>query len=155
MSCCKKLEKIIIAGHEHFETSSACNQNHKRFSVVFKESKNQVKDHICRIRVDGGLISSSESGKCDFVFYLCSSEKFLFVELKGTDWPKPYKQIISTIEHFRKNLKIDLQKGDFEAFIIRGGSPASRTDINDKKDEFKRLYGVTLSVHTNSHNHHI
>jgi hypothetical protein len=145
MSCCDKLKKKIKTGHEHFKTSSAHSEKGKRIEIDVRDGKDRLS--VCKVIIDGGFISDPTKEKCDCLFYLCKTDKYIFVELKGNTWPKPYEQIVSTLNYFKNDLNIKIEKANIEACIVYGSrSPKTGNDRNTKKDEFRKKHGSVLHI---------
>lgn len=53
--------------------------------------------------VDGGIINSVDTHKCDFAIYT-SADTLYLIELKGSDYEKALKQIRDTIEYLLKTI---------------------------------------------------
>lgn len=66
---------------------------------------NISKKSILGFHVDGGLIVSSETKKCDYAFILENDICYL-IELKGHGISEACNQISETIEYFTKNFKM-------------------------------------------------
>ncbi|NJO18617.1 MAG: hypothetical protein HC877_23690 [Thioploca sp.] len=93
------------------ETSGQCQQYcDTRFKVVIKEPKsttwtfeNNYGKCVCLIRIDGCMISRSETRKCDYLFLVCDEHEksAFFIELKGKNLEEAFKQILSTVEKLK------------------------------------------------------
>lgn len=115
--------------------------------VVSKENGNQHilnNKSLCNVyqfRIDGGIISSSESEKCDYIVEAEKEPKSYayIIELKGSDLNKAISQIQNTINIYRDRLK---------TYIILPRIVIHRTSTHDirgkKYRDLKKLYPETI-----------
>lgn len=103
----------------------------KRFEIISNEN-------FTKLRIDGGLITSNQIQKCDFGFLRYTNEDFYFVELKGKDIEKAYKQILSTIDYFNQNLIRIPQNKRYFFIVSSAGIPKARTKIQNLKQDFAK-----------------
>ena len=113
-------------------------ENGKRFEI-------NSSDDFTRLRIDNCLISSNDVEKCDFGFVRHFNEDFYFVELKGSNIEKAFKQIVSTIDYLNTNL-ILIPKNKRLGFIVSSKVPSGGTDINKLKQNFAKNYGKVLEI---------
>ncbi len=82
--------------------STSANTEGKNFSI----DKISYRQNYCRIKIDDCLIKSNENKKCDYLFFECEREIFVFVEFKGgkkiTD---AYEQICNAIDFLEPLLR--------------------------------------------------
>jgi len=83
--------------------------------VVAEENKrkyilqNLSKRKVCKIRIDGCVISSQTKRKCDYLMIVCESKSsnqsesvdLYFIELKGRDLISAVDQLTETIKYFQ------------------------------------------------------
>lgn len=102
---------------ENHPKCTVCSQGKQ---IVAQENKrryilqNPSGKKICRIQIDGCVISStSKSKKCDYLIVVCKSEAenqenhsedFYFIELKGKDLIRAVEQLTETIQHFQSGI---------------------------------------------------
>lgn len=105
-----------------------------RMKCVFVNNR---KIEIYKIKVDGGLISSSSVDKCDFmVHWDVPKQTVFYVELKGSDVAKAIKQLKSTIEQ---------TKAKFESFsnkncvIVCSRYPQEDSTIRRLREDLRKL----------------
>lgn len=127
------------------EKYSSCSK--KQSIVVSKENGNQHilnNKSLCNVyqyRIDGGIISSAEGERCDYIVEAKKTPKYYayMIELKGSDLNKAISQIQSTINMYRDNLK---EYVIFPRIVIH---KTSTHDIRGKKyRDFKKLYPETI-----------
>jgi len=132
------IEELIEAYPAHCTVSRAANENGKRFEIVSKEE-------FTKIKIDGGLITSSQIEKCDFGFIRHTNGDFYFVELKGKDIDKAYNQLINTIKHFDTHL-LRMQKSQRFGFIVGSKYPRASTANQKLKLDFASKHGKSLDI---------
>jgi uncharacterized protein YjbI with pentapeptide repeats len=120
------------------EKSKVASENGKRFEIISKEI-------FTKLKIDGCLIKSQQTEKCDFGFIRHSNNDFYFVELKGKDIQKAYNQIVSAIAELENNLII-VPKNKRFGFIVSSKVPKAGIDINNLKQDFLKNYGKKLEV---------
>ncbi|WP_157162625.1 hypothetical protein [Cylindrospermum stagnale] len=74
---------------------------------------NSNKLEICKLRVDGCLITDQEGKKCDYLILACQDKLAFFVELKGQDLKEAIEQIDSALD------KLIPQMADFKFCFVR------------------------------------
>jgi len=127
---CDSLKAKLDPQNQHvicFANSSAANENGKRFSL-----QNPDRIDICRVKIDGCLISGNNVQKCDYFFAVNSNpEKYFLVELKGVDLDTALRQIESTFDQL--NVLIGASASQYTAVIVASAVPAAANQ------EFRRL----------------
>ena len=91
-AACGSFENVVCHGKRR--------EKGKKYVLV-----NSVKEELCKVEIDGGYIKSEKQQKCDFLIILCSRKVAIFVELKGTHISDAYRQTLSTIEFFEKEIR--------------------------------------------------
>ncbi len=101
----------------------SCNQ---QSTWVCKDSGESVEYRIkdvrniklCKINIDGCVITDASQNKCDFLMLCCeANQKYaIFVELKGTNIANAHKQILNTINFMQKI--IDNQEYEICARVV-------------------------------------
>lgn len=132
------IDDFIVANPNHCTKSRAANENGKRFEIVSQED-------FTKIRIDGGLITSQQVGKCDFGFVRHINGDFYFVELKGKDIDTAFEQIKSAINIFDQQF-IKISKNQRFGFIVSSKIPKSGIDINNLKQKFAKDFGKVLKI---------
>lgn len=111
--------------------------------------KNPSKITLNKIKVDGGLITSSEHEKCDYIVHW-QGNCVAYIELKGGDLIKAFSQVENTIK---------LTKDNFEGFknsqcIIvcsRIRLPSNDSTILRLKKKMKALTGSVPIIKSQKH----
>lgn len=118
--CCTQLKDSldIQDKDECFSDSTVAKEKGKEFRII--KNANQ---QLCKVRIDGCLITDITIKKCDFMFYVCETQKLLLVELKG----KNIEHAISQITHTKGYLKQKLCNPDsnYEGIIVSSSVPRS------------------------------
>jgi hypothetical protein len=135
-----ELQKKFKIHDDCLDQKTVVSENKSTFELDIKDLRKKGEDFWC-IHVDDCHIESSEIMKCDFVFHRCETDDFYFVELKGSEIDKAYKQIIETLRNH-----IPTERENCLGFIVPSRIPSSGTDINKLKSEFRRKYGRALFI---------
>lgn len=123
---CMDSIKIQKNKYQKCSVSGCLRQCDSRKSVVVEENKKKYElinnsDEIAVFQVDGRMIASSGSIRCDYLILTVSAEIAILVELKGTDLRHAFEQI----ENTRKKLEPVLKAYKIYARIIT----SNRTNI--------------------------
>lgn len=129
---------LITANPRCCVKSKVASENGKRFEVNCNED-------FTKIKIDNSLITSQQIEKCDFGFVRHSNDDFYFVELKGKEIEKAYKQILSTIDYFNRNLII-IPKDKKFGFIVSSMVPKAGINMNNLKQDFAKKHGRILEI---------
>lgn len=80
-----------------------CEENHRELRLKTKRAS------FWKIKIDGGVRKEGSSNKkCDFLIMEEKKEKiWIYVELKGEDLKKAYKQILDTFNLYKEEDKIN------------------------------------------------
>jgi hypothetical protein len=102
---------------DNFPVCTICN---KQSNWVCKDKgetrqykiENVQHTELCKVNIDGCVITDTTQNKCDFLVLCCQEDKkiAIFVELKGTDFAHACKQILNTI----KLLKESMDSNDYQ-----------------------------------------
>ena len=86
---------LINKPHTNFTRNQniTLEENGKRYYI-----KNLNNECIAKVKIDGGLISSSKDSKADFMVIRCDKNIIYIIELKGSDVRKACSQILSTLK---------------------------------------------------------
>jgi hypothetical protein len=134
---------------KHFSNKDKCFKDNvtvavekkRRFEIV---RKNNVSELICRIRIDGCLLTDNNIKKCDWLFVLEKSKVMIFVECKGENVLDAIEQLKSTICKFKPI--ITNSKGNYAYVIPSNVAPAFTSKISIAKQRFKKDYNCTLRI---------
>lgn len=149
MTCCSDLLKSSFskANKKCFSDSTVAEENRRKFTIDWKR---KTPRSVCKIKVDDCLIKGNSSNKCDYVFVICPEQKFLFVELKGTDIMHGTKQILEAVKSFSSKYKI--KKSQLEGHIVaRKVAPAANQEFRKERLRVLRDHGFALTVHSGAH----
>ncbi len=122
------------------DSKTVVSENKATFELDIKDLQKKG-ELFYRIQIDDCHITNSETLKCDWVFHRCETDDFYFVELKGRDIDKAYKQIVTTLT---KHIPTVLD--NCIGFIVSSQSPSNSPAINKMKQEFRKKYGRALYV---------
>jgi hypothetical protein len=135
-----ELQKKFKIDEECLDQRTVVSENKSTFELDIKDLRKQGEDFYC-IQMDYCHIKSSEMMKCDFVFHRCETDDFYFVELKGSEIDKAYKQIVVTLTKH-----IPAEQDKCWGFIVSSRSPKDTTAIHKMKYEFRKKYGRELHI---------
>ena len=127
------------------QKNKVAEENGKKFKI------NCSKAYYLKIKIDGGLISSEQIEKCDYLFvrdYECLHNKteFYCVELKGKNRKKAFEQIQNTISYIREKHISLLSKDKILGFIVSSKIPKAGLDGTKMKQVFAKNYGKELKI---------
>lgn len=144
--CCAEIQKAFNAKKECFseKVTSATGEHGRQFLIELPKGSSES---FCLIKVDKYLIASAGVEKCDFVFRRCSNSDFYFVECKGNKVRKGYDQIVATIGHFQKRIKLEKEKiwGFIVASEVKLPKSGAGSQANLKKT-FAKEHGRALRI---------
>ncbi|MFM2375493.1 MAG: hypothetical protein RLZZ165_590 [Bacteroidota bacterium] len=146
MSCCSDLRKAVFPGADAccFSDGTVVEENKRKFTVRWER---KGKRSICRIKVDGCLVTDPTQKKCDYVFLICPEQEFLFVELKGTDIKRGMEQLRATIEFFRSKSSTPIPQEKILGYVVSSAVPSSSNqEVRDAQIRFKQSTGRGLVV---------
>ena len=135
---CKKASQCIQSIDAR--SSIVCEENKKKYVL-----ENPQNIHIGCFHIDGGVIVSSETKKCDYLLATVKNtdNKIILVELKGVNFETAIEQLDSTITLFASVLA---NKKIF-ARVVGGQVPQIRNSANAVKLQKKvMLTGGNLVV---------
>lgn len=106
-------------------------------------AKNSNKKQVLGFWVDGGLITTTESKKCDSALVVENDLCYL-IELKGASIDIACEQLSSTIENFSKNY--DMQKFVCRVVVSHYNTIKANSEkciaLKRKLREIKKKYGI-------------
>lgn len=102
--------------------------------------KNPNKETLNKLKVDGGLISSSRQEKCDYIVHW-QGDFVAYIELKGGDLIKAFSQVENTIKLTKNDFK-DFKT--FQCIIVcsRIRLPSNDSTVLRLKKKMKALTGT-------------
>ncbi len=134
--CCRDLAKGLKAEKQSdcFSAKTVAEEQGKTFRIV-----NKSKKAVCRVRIDDCLIKSKDAKKCDFLFKICESERYLLVEFKGSNVEDGFAQLVSTFRYLKD--KLGVEPKHFEGFIVSTQIPrAANLNVRRLKEQFLRKH---------------
>lgn len=142
---CIELKRIPDPKNFHencFSFSSVATEKGKKFRI-----ENKSNAGICKVKVDGCLITDNTVRKCDFLFEVSSTTKtYLLVELKGGDLGSAVKQIESTYDLLYK--KLDVPVGNFKGIIVLSAVPGANLTFRKLQERVLSAKGLYLERKT-------
>lgn len=111
--------------------------------------RNPKRIKLEKIKVDGGLISSTEQEKCDYIVHW--QDNFVaYIELKGGDLIKVFSQIENTIKLTKENFE-GFQT--FQCIIVcsRIRLPSNDSTVIRLKKQMKALTGTVPIIKSQRH----
>lgn len=128
--CTKKSSQKIVS----------LSENGRKFSL-----NNKTKRKLAVIKVDGCLIASNDTEKCDFLIELDDPYTLaIYIELKGKNIEKGYNQLINTM-NILKERHVKVKK---ICQIVASRVPKSGTSISNLKVNMMRTHRTLLKVGT-------
>lgn len=111
-ACCEIEDGSLVSRKEFGKSFSVKNGSRKRIKVC---------------RVDGCLITGSATRKCDYLFILDEEnvQKFILVELKGSDHIHAIDQIVEAAEQ----LKLNQRRVEVDSYIVGSPNPKANTKV--------------------------
>lgn len=141
--CCKELIKELGVPEECVSNSHVASEKGKKIELTLKQGV-----EVCRIKIDGCAVKSKSIQKCDFLFKVCQTNKFYFVELKGQDVVTAVKQILSTVQELEK--KSGLKITNHEGIIVSSTVPrATEHRFRKLQEKMRKEHGLKI---TKAHN---
>lgn len=129
---------------------SGCSRTFRNQAIVVEEHRrkfrieNETGERVKRIRIDGCLIDDHRE-RCDYLFELGSKcHCAIFVELKGHDVEKAYRQLEATLNH----LEARHRRSRRVCHIVASRVPRSGPSVQKLKLQMARKHGVQLFVNT-------
>lgn len=139
-NCCTDLIEAF-GKKECFEANkTVAKEGGLKFSI---EKKNDTIISTCKVHVDDCLIQGS-TVRCDFLFKICNTGNYYFIEFKGQDVKHAYKQIVTTIKALSPKLKID--KNNIFGIIVTNRAPALGLGTTQLLEDFRKDIGGRLII---------
>lgn len=130
-----------------FSNSTVAEENKKKF-VIHKPPGLSV----CKVQVDGCLISSQQVRKCDYFFEVDTNPKqFFLVELKGADVDSAVEQLVSTYDQISP--KLNANADQFRAIVVSSVVPKANNAFRRYQQRLIKTKGLYLE--RGSIQHHI
>jgi hypothetical protein len=123
---------------EEFKTDSKIVLKEKRSKITFN---NPNREKILLLKVDGCAIKEPKTLRCDYALVPCDQVE-IYVELKGSDIAKAFKQIESTINL----LSSKVAQLKILGFIISTRVPMQSTDVQQLKSQLKKKFNATIRI---------
>ena len=102
------------------------------------------------MRIDDCLIKLKDIKKCDFLFKICESERYLLVELKGSNVEDGFAQLVNTFRYLKD--KLGIESKHFEGFIVSTQVPrAANLKVRRLKEQFLRKHQLLVQVTSRQH----
>ena len=128
-----------------FSAKTVAEEQGKTFRIV-----NKSKKAVCRVRIDDCLIKSKDTKKCDFLFKICESERYLLVELKGSNVEDGFAQLVSTFLYLKGELGIEPKH--FEGFIVSTRIPrAANQKTRALKEQSLSKHQLRMQITSRQH----
>ncbi len=98
ISACPKLASCMVSNDNRSIVS--CEENNRQYSLV-----NTLGNVVAHYRVDGGIITGTDTLKCDRLFVIGDNVRIgVLVELKGNDVAQGIRQIATTLDQISRLL---------------------------------------------------
>jgi hypothetical protein len=123
--------------HEFQQNYGDCTDCSEGKRIVAEENKrkyilqNPSKKKVCKIRIDGCVISSQTKRKCDYLIIVCELEYMYFIELKGKDLISAVEQLTETVKHFQS--ECNEVKGKIFARVVLSKVPMPKSIEADSR----------------------
>ena len=134
----------------------AVSENGRKFTINNPDQK-----EVAKIKVDGCLIDDDRE-RCDYLFEVIipdikdketkNIDTAIYVELKGSDIEKAFKQIMATLGYL-----IDRHRQvNKECFIVASRVPKASTKTQELAEKLKKSHRLAkLLIRTTQHEHKI
>jgi len=119
---------------ENYRDCTECAEGKR---IVAEENKrkyilqNPSKRKVCKIRIDGCVISSQTKRKCDYLMIVCELEYMYFIELKGKDLISAIEQLTETVKYFQAECREI--KGKVFARVVLSKVPMPKSIESDSR----------------------
>lgn len=147
---CDTLKQILDPLNKHagcFSNSTVAEENKKKFVI-----NRPAGMPVCKVKVDGCLITSQQVRKCDYFFEVgADPKKYFLVELKGSDLNGAVEQLVSTYDQFSP--KLDANANQYKAIIVSSVVP--KANIAFRNHQQQLLKKRQLHLERGSIQHHI
>jgi hypothetical protein len=138
---CESLRQVLDPQGTHvhcFSNSTVAEENKKKF--VVNKPPNLA---VCKIKVDGCLITEQHIRKCDYLFAIDTNPKdYLLVELKGSDLNGAVEQLLSTYDRLAPQLNAGPKQ--FRAFVVSSVVPKSNNAFRAHQQRLMKNRGLHL-----------
>lgn len=91
---CKKFADCYDFQHE--QRKIVVLSDHKS-RTTYRYTNNRL-DYLARYKIDGGLLTSNDKSKCDYLLINCNKKEAFFIEIKGCDLEHAAEQILCSID---------------------------------------------------------
>jgi hypothetical protein len=120
----------------------------KQTKIIFR---NDNKETVAKIRIDGCVITGSAVKKCDYLLLCTKIKKAIFVELKGNKVMTAIEQLSATLDN--KIIKEPLVQYKKRAYAVVTGNPIPLSKIQNIQAGFNKrhhqcMLRVVRSFHT-------
>jgi len=119
---------------ENYRDCTDCSEG-KRLVVEENKRKyilqNPSKRKVCKVRIDGCVISSQTKRKCDYLMIVCELEDMYFIELKGKDLISAVEQLTETVKYFQAEFR-EIQ-GKVFARVVLSKVPMPKSIESDSR----------------------
>jgi hypothetical protein len=130
-----------------FSNSTVAEENKRKF--VINKPANLA---VCKVKVDGCLISEQHIRKCDYLFEVATDPKeYLLVELKGSDLNGAVEQLLSTYDRLAS--QINARPEQFRAFVVSSVVPKSNSAF--RTNQQRLMKNRKLHLERGSIQHHV
>ncbi|WP_434683891.1 hypothetical protein [Pseudanabaena minima] len=131
---------------ENYRECTKCSdvaEENKRKYILQNPSRKKV----CKVRIDGCVITSQSQRKCDYLMIVCEDEAsnqtesvdLYFVELKGRDLMSAVEQLTETIKYFQSEKYKFTGKVFARAVVTRVHIPTSSIDTDARVLSLRKL----------------
>ncbi len=128
-----------------FSAKTVAEEQGKTFRII-----NKFRKPVCRVRIDDCLIKSKDVKKCDFLFKICESERYLLIELKGSNVEDGFAQLVNTFCYLKN--KLGAESEHFEGFIVSTQVPrAANLKVRRLKEQFLKKHQLPVQVTSRQH----
>lgn len=125
---------------------SHCAECSSKPQIVIGENKRQYRLNnethrlVCVVEIDGCVLTSQTTKKCDYLITVCHSNTTYFVELKGKHLIEGVEQITQTLNEFENKFGYSLGELVFARIVLSRGSEVKATANDGRvKNLRKRL----------------
>lgn len=128
--------------------SVAIEENGKKIIFI-----NKNKECLAHIKVDGGLINTSDEKKVDDILIRCNFNILYIIELKGGHVDRAYQQVLNTMRLIKE--KISGAIINVRIIVSRTKTPDLCTSAKRKIQDLCRKNNGNMIIKTRKHEEHL
>ena len=144
LACRKELIQLLKAEGQAncFDNKTVAAEGEGKFVII---NKGKPRKTICRVHIDDCLIKGTTTKRCDYLFKVCETKRYILIEFKGSDVKSAFPQLISTFQYLKK--KLTAKPDRFEGIIVASRYvPAADQKIRRLREDRLKKYKLRITV---------